>query len=57
MSAWTAVRCPVCDKILFEAVGIFAHSLIRIYCRCKRIVEVGEGLLTQVVQEQQPTNR
>jgi phage FluMu protein Com len=55
MSAWQEVRCPVCKKILFEAFGITAHLRIRIHCRCKRVIQVREGFLVQVVQEQQPS--
>jgi phage FluMu protein Com len=57
MSAWQPVRCPVCKKILFEAFGITSHFLLRIHCRCKRVIQVKEGLQTEVVEEHHPSLR
>ena len=57
MIAWHVVRCPVCNKILFEAAGISGHLLIQIHCRCKRVIEVSSDFSTTIVQEQQPTTR
>lgn len=57
MNAWQEVRCPICHKLLFEAVGLSAHLLIRIHCRCKRVIQVRERFQVEVYQEQQPTTK
>jgi phage FluMu protein Com len=53
MNAWQEVRCPVCKKILFEAFGLSTHLLIRIHCRCKRVIQVKEAFTAEVLEEQQ----
>jgi phage FluMu protein Com len=57
MRAWQKVQCPVCHKVLFEAFGITSHILIKIHCRCKRVIQVKEGWVAEALQEQQPASR
>jgi phage FluMu protein Com len=55
MSAWQDIRCPKCDKLLCQAFGISAHLLIRIMCRCGRLLQVKEGFLVEVISEGAPS--
>jgi phage FluMu protein Com len=53
--SWQEVRCPFCHKLLFEAMDFGGQVMIRIYCRCKRFLQVKEHCQVEVFQEQQPT--
>lgn len=50
---FTPIRCPRCKHLLFEALGISAHMVIRIKCpktTCRDdIVQVREGWETELI--------
>jgi phage FluMu protein Com len=45
------VRCPVCGHKLLEAFGISAHLILRIKCTCRRVVEIREGFVAEIVRD------
>jgi hypothetical protein len=49
------VRCPVSNHVLFEAVGLSTHLVIRIICRCKRVCLVKEGFVVSILEESPTT--
>jgi hypothetical protein len=57
MNARQPLKCPVCDKTLFEGFWVATVLSIKIYCKCKRIIEVQHDYSTRILQEQLPTSR
>jgi phage FluMu protein Com len=57
MNTWQKVQCPVCKKILGEAFGISTHMMMKVHCRCKRVILIREGWVTEVYQERQPKSQ
>lgn len=57
MNARQPLKCPVCNKTLFEGFWVATVLSVTIHCRCKRVVEIREDFTTKIVQEQQSTTR
>ena len=54
MTLWQPVKCPKCDKTLFEAIGVLSHARVKIHCRCKRVIQIKEGFVAEVIGDQAP---
>jgi uncharacterized C2H2 Zn-finger protein len=52
MSVRVPLKCPVCDKILFEGFWVATALSVIIHCRCKRVVEIRQDYSTHILQEQ-----
>ena len=51
MPRFMDIRCPVCGHKLMEAFGISAHLVLRVKCTCRRIIQIHEGFVAEVVIE------
>jgi phage FluMu protein Com len=57
MHVHQALKCPMCNKILFEGFWVARVLSVVIHCRCKRILEITETYHVRVKEERpQPTS-
>jgi hypothetical protein len=51
------LKCPYCDKTLFEGFWVASALSITIHCRCKRVVEIQQDYSAKIIKELSPTSR
>jgi hypothetical protein len=54
MNARQPLKCPVCDKTLFEGFWVASALSVTIHCRCKRVLEITQDYGVKVLHAQQP---